>query len=341
MTHATINQPPMNRRRFLRICAASVAGLALPAAGAMAGGQAQLYRWRGIALGAGAEIDILHESASEAKRLFTKVEAEIRRLEAIFSLYQPDSELVRLNANGRLSAPSLEMVDLLGLCHRLHAATEGAFDPTIQPLWAYYARQASGDAGEVLAAARSRTGFKHVVYGPGEIRFAQRGMSMSFNGIAQGYITDRVTAFLASKGCTNMVVDLGEIVTRGRPDEEPALDAGSQRGWPVTLQPVAERAEATTRIRLTDAAVASSARLGTTFDQAGRRSHIIDPRTGLPVAGAVDGASVIAPAAALADGLSTAALVLEENRLGIALAELPATSAFVVRRDGSAGWLTA
>ena len=109
----------------------------------------------------------------------------------------------------------------------------------------------------------------------------------------------------------------------------------------MTLQPVAERAEAKTRIRLTNAAVASSARLGTTFDQAGRRSHIIDPRTGLPVAGAVDGASVIAPAAALADGLSTAALALEENRLGRALTDFTATSAFVVRRDGSTGWLRA
>jgi thiamine biosynthesis lipoprotein len=233
------------------------------------------------------------------------------------------------------------MVDLLGLCHRLHAATDGAFDPTIQPLWAYYTRQASGGTGEDLVAARRRTGFRHVVYGPGEIRFAQKGMSMSFNGIAQGYITDRITDLLAAKGCMNMVVDLGEIVTRGGPDEEPLPEAGAQRGWPVTLQPVASRAEANTRIRLTDAAVASSARLGTTFDQAGRRSHIIDPRTGLPVAGALEGASVIAPAAALADGLSTAALVLEETRLGRALADFPASSAFVVRRDGSTGWLTA
>ncbi|GAB2187872.1 FAD:protein FMN transferase [Roseibium sp. LAB1] len=341
MKQATTNQSPVNRRRFLRICAAGAAGLALPTGIAMADGRAKLYRWRGIALGAGAEIDILHESAAEAERLFANVDAEIRRLEAIFSLYHPESELVRLNTDGRLPAPSLEMVDLLSLCDRLHAATDGAFDPTIQPLWAYYARLATGDTGGDLATARDRTGFRNVVYGPGEIRFARKGMAMSFNGIAQGYITDRVTALLASKGCTNMVVDLGEIVTRGAPDEGAGPDAGTDHGWPVTLRPVPERPDADTRIRLSDAAVASSARLGTTFDQTGHRSHIIDPRTGLPVEGGLDGASVIAPAAALADGLSTAALVAGEKNLGKALAEFPATRAFVVQRDGSTGWLDA
>ncbi|MHA7774637.1 FAD:protein FMN transferase [Roseibium sp. M-1] len=326
---------PVSRRRFLRICAAGAAGLAVPPGRALAQGQASLHRWRGIALGARAEINLLHEDAGKAQKLFGRIEAEIRRLEAIFSLYIPESELVRLNADGRLDAPSLELVDLLGLCARIHAATEGAFDPTVQPLWAHYARLATGDTGTDFEAARSSTGFGHVSIEPAEIRFRRPGMAMTFNGIAQGFVTDRITAFLAANGCTDMVVDLGEIAARGSPQDE--FSTGS--GWPVTLRPDPGRPEAAVKIRLNDAAVASSARLGTTFDPAGRRSHILDPRTGLPVEGCLLGASVIAPTAALADGLSTAALVCGEDGLAKALSGFAQTRAFLVRMDGTTGWL--
>jgi thiamine biosynthesis lipoprotein len=325
----------IDRRRFLRICAAGTAGLALPSGSAMAQGTAVLHHWRGIALGARAEIILLHENADKAQKLFGRIEAEIRRLEAIFSLYRAESELVRLNAQGQLEAPSLELVDLLGLCARVHAATDGAFDPTVQPLWAHYARQATGDTGTDFEAARSATGFRHVSVEPGRIRFLRPGMAMTFNGIAQGYVTDRIISFLTANGCRDLLVDLGEIAARGLP--EPEIDTA--KGWPVTLRPVSGMPSAEEKIRLTNAAVASSARLGTTFDQAGRRSHILDPRTGLPVDGGLTGASVLAPTAALADGLSTAALVCGEEGLVSALAGLPETRAFVVRADGTANWL--
>ena len=334
MRNATGSSPQIGRRRFLRICAAGAAGLALPAM-ASAQDKAQLHRWRGIALGAGAEINLLHADAGEAQRLFARIEAEIRRLEAIFSLYRPESELVRLNAEGRLKAPSLEFVDLLSLCASVHRATGGAFDPTVQPLWAHYARQAADGTGTGFEAARRSTGFRHVSVEPAEIRYLRPGMAMTLNGIAQGYVTDRISFFLSASGCRDILVDLGEIAARGMPEAD--LAAGN--GWPVTLRPVAGRPSADAKIRLKDASVASSAKLGTTFDQAGRRSHILDPRSGLPVEGGLAGASVIAPNAALADGLSTAALVCGEEGLAAALAEFRQARAFVVREDGTTGWL--
>ncbi|UES59886.1 FAD:protein FMN transferase (plasmid) [Roseibium aggregatum] len=325
----------VGRRRFLRICAAGAAGLALPAGAAFGDNKAQLHRWRGTALGAGAEINLSHEDAGEAQRLFGRIEAEIRRLEAIFSLYRPESELARLNSQGRLEAPSLELVELLGLCARVHAATEGAFDPTVQPLWVHYARQATEDGDTGFEAARRSTGFRHVSVDPGEIRYLRPGMAMTFNGIAQGYVTDRITSYLAANGCRDMVVDLGEIAAHGTPGED--LSPGA--GWPVTLRPDPGHPDAEVQIRLNDAAVASSARLGTTFDQAGRRSHILDPRTGLPVNADLIAASVIAETAACADGLSTAALVCGEDGLTAALARFANARAFVLREDNSYKWL--
>jgi len=336
MTRSTNVKADVTRRRFLKICATGASSMAMAGFASRALGAVGLHRWTGIALGAGAEINLIHDDAGQARMLFSRIEAEIRRLEAIFSLYRPDSELVRLNRQGWLAAPSPELLDLLSLCRSLHAATGGALDPTIQPLWDHYARQAAGAEATDFEDARRRTGFDLVSFQPGEIRFSRPGMAMTFNGIAQGFITDRVTALLVAHGCDNVVVDLGEIAARGASPE----DAFEQdQGWPVTLRPDPDRENAEEQIRLDNAAVASSARLGTTFDRAGSRSHILDPRTGMPVENGLSGASVVARAAAVADGLSTAALVCGEERLAVALGSFSGTRAFVLREDGSTGWV--
>lgn len=336
MTRSTNGKAEISRRRFLKICAAGASGLSMTGFAGRSSGAVRLHRWTGIALGAGAEINLFHDDAGQARQLFSRVEAEIRRLEAIFSLYRPDSELVRLNRQGRLVAPSPELLDLLSLCRSLHAATGGALDPTIQPLWDHYARQATGAKATDFEDARRRTGFDLVTFQPAEIRYSRPGMAMTFNGIAQGFITDRVTALLEASGCSNVVVDLGEIAARGSSADE-AFDR--DKGWPVTLKPDPEREGTSARIMLDNAAVASSARLGTTFDQTGRRSHILDPRTGLPVENGLSAASVVARTAAVADGLSTAALVCDEKQLAVVLGKFSGTRAFVLREDGSTAWI--
>ncbi|MEP3047044.1 MAG: FAD:protein FMN transferase [Roseibium sp.] len=324
----------LNRRRFIKVCAAGVAGLAMQPA--FAGSAPTLHRWRGIALGAGAEINLLHDDGIKAQDLFQKVEAEIRRLEAIFSLYRTDSELVRLNETGRLIAPSLEMLGLMATVRRIHDLTAGAFDPTIQPLWAYYAERR--DDSSDLNRALSKTGFSNVRVDSGEITFLKSGMAMTLNGIAQGYITDRVSQLLKSHGCKDIVVDLGEVAVLGNQSAD-INDTSS--GWPVTLRPDPSLENAKTKVQLRDKAVASSARKGTTFDESGVQSHIIDPRTGLPVQNDLRAVSVISGTAAVADGLSTAALVSGEKVLASALAELRQSEAFVVRETGQTDWLCA
>ena len=328
----------IGRRRFITIGAAAAV---LPAFGPVGAYAApRLHRWKGIALGAGAEIHLLHADPDAVAATFRRVEGEISRLETVFSLYQTGSELTRLNRDGRLTGPSLDLVTLLGLSSRLHGMTGGAFDPTIQSLWALYAQAYSAGrkprAAEI-STALEKTGFRHVHFEPSEIRFTRSGMALTLNGIAQGYITDRVSALLKAEGYRDVVVDLGEISAQGIGPEK--TQSGGA-GWPVTLRPDASRPEASVDIHLTDMAVASSARTGTTVDAEGRVSHILDPRTGDPVDGDMAAVSVIAPSAAIADGLSTAAIVSSEKALAPIIADLPATRAFVVRRDRTFGWMS-
>lgn len=82
------------RRRFIAIVGAVAAAALVPRVGSAA---ARPHLWRGVALGAGASIQLLHPDASEARRIIEPAVAEIERLEMIFSLYRAGSAVTTLN----------------------------------------------------------------------------------------------------------------------------------------------------------------------------------------------------------------------------------------------------
>lgn len=299
----------LGRRRCLSILAASTLGLALPAEASSA---LATHRWSGVALGAPAELLVRHDDPIRAAGLIEAAVAELRRLERIFSLFDAESALVRLNRQGRLSEPPLELVDLLQQARAIHLATTGAFDPTIQPLWRLHADAAAAGhipKGEALEAARKAVGLKGVAVTYGEIAFSRSGMALTLNGIAQGYLTDRIADLLRAGGLAHVLVDLGEIRALGeRAPGEP---------WRIGLGTTEEV------ISLADGAVATSAPFGTVLDAAGSIGHIIDPRLGRPSAGQWRRVSVLHPRATIADGLSTAFVLLTEPEIEKALEAFP------------------
>ncbi len=278
----------LTRRRFLAISAALAPAMGLA--------RTPLHVETGRALGAKVTLRLDHP---DAPRLAALALAEIGRLERVFSLYLADSALVRLNRKGRLDDPPFELLECLGLAKTVHAASHGLFDPTVQPLWR--AEALAREAGEVLAvadreAARALIGCASVSLAPEAITL-RPGMALTLNGIAQGYIADRVAALLAENGLTRALIDTGEMV---------ALPDGT---WPVAV-PLGGP------VGLQNRALATSAPLGMTFGGDGRSSHILDPRTGRPVISRWQSVSISAPRAALADALSTAAC-LADDRAGI------------------------
>ena len=281
----------VTRRRFLTISA----GMACLAAGSSRA--QEVYRWRGTALGAEASILLSHP---QAEAISARAAAEIDRLEDIFSLYRPASALSDLNATAVLASPPFELLECLALCARVHAATDGLFDPTVQPLWALYAAcHAAGTAPDAAGIARAlaRTGWHRIRFDADAIRLPP-GAALTLNGVAQGFIADRVAALLRAEGLTDILINTGELRALG----------GSPRGggWPVRIPGAGS-------VALTDRALATSSPLGTCFDAAGRVGHILDPHTGLPAPATWRLASISAPSAALADALSTAACLMPDR----------------------------
>ena len=293
------------RRRFVAIAAAAAG---LPFAALRAGAETvHLRRWHGIALGAAAEIVLYDPDAARARRLIARCVAEIGRLEDVFSLYRPESAISRLNREGRLTAPPLELVALLAEARSYSERTEGAFDATVQPLWRLYAEHFATPSADPRGPdeaehrrAQALVDYRAVEIEPAEVRFAQPGMAITLNGIAQGYITDRVAALLQDAGMSDVLLDIGEVRALGRhPDGRP---------WHVGLRRAAQPETIARTVTLTDRAVATSAGIASPFEPSGRHHHLFDPATGRP-AQAAGQVSVIAPRATMADALSTALAV--------------------------------
>lgn len=283
----------ITRRRVLTILAGAAV---LPVLGARA--STSVSEWNGIALGANARIILDHP---DAERLIASAVDEIHRLEGIFSLYQKDSELSRLNRDGVLSNPSFEMIELLSICSNLNARTGGAFDPTVQTLWTTYAEAGSLPSSDAIAQAMQSTGWKNVVYSGSEVSFVGARVALTLNGIAQGYIADRVTKLFKDNGIKNVLVNTGEISALGT-----APDGSS---WKVTLGDAEGKS-----VSLNNKSIATSAPIGTTFDSNGVVGHILDPRTGFP-GGEWSQVSVVSTSAAIADGLSTAFTLMNEAEI--------------------------
>lgn len=298
----------MSRRRVLGLVAACGLPLLFGVNATRAAVGMPVYRWRGRALGATAQITLLHPDAAAARAVVERCIAEVVRLESIFSLYQGESEISRFNRDGRLRGASLDMRLLLAESRRFGDLTCGAFDITVQPLWRLYARHfaAVGPGGApppvgVLDDVRRHVGYRRIDIDGADAGFLEAGMEVTLNGIAQGYITDRIVTMLRNEGFDQVLADLGEIA---------ALDAPSgEAGWPVVVDEPGRWRHEGTALRLANQAIATSSGGATKFDDVGRYNHLFDPRTGQS-ANAFRAVSVIARSAMVSDALSTALSVL-------------------------------
>jgi thiamine biosynthesis lipoprotein len=326
-------QQNLTRRRFIRITAIAAPAMLLPGAVPIATEDAsRLRQWHGVALGADASLQVFHPDRTVADRLIAASLDEVRRLERVFSLYRVDSALVRLNRDGHLDAPPPELVELLSICSQFSRITSGAFDITVQPLWELYAAHFSqpdadpaGPGTAAIAAARAHVGHDAVRFDADAIRFAKPNVTVTLNGIAQGYITDRVADLLRAAGCRHTLVDMGEIR---------ALDDHyTGRPWRVGLKNPRNANRLLGVVPLRNAAIATSSGLGTPFDATGRFNHIFDPSTGA-CASRYLSVSVKTARATTADALSTAFSVMPIDKARYALAEVGTGEAWFEAPNG-------
>jgi thiamine biosynthesis lipoprotein len=244
--------------------------------------------------------------------------AEMDRLIAIFSRFEPASALTALNDVGRLDGPPPELAHVVSHALRYHALTQGAFDITVEPLL-------HPDANR--AAALALVGAEHVTASKRAIRFGREGMGVTLDGIAKGYIIDAMARALSASGVRHFLINAGGDIRAAGTRE-------NGRPWTVGVWDPDAPGLFPDIIHLTDAAVATSGKYA-------RGDHIVDAATGRSP-NHHRSVSALAPTTIAADALATALFVLDAAR-GLALVEsLAHCECLILDSDGrqfrSSGW---
>jgi len=300
------------RRRGAAILAAGLAAVARSTSGRQAAAPgARVVRNRRL-MGVPWSVTVFGAEAPAAAAAEAALD-EVSRLERILSDYDPSSELSRLSAAAPTPRPMPLSADLAAVLTRAVAirdATGGAFDPTVGPLttlWRQARRSGRIPRPERLAAARAAVGpaTLRLEGDPAAALLTVPGMRLDLGGIGMGYAIDRALALLADRGIDTALVDASGDVAGSSPP--PGSD-----GWRVTVAPLDRDGPADDgdRLLLAHAAVTTSGDAFQAVEIDGRRySHIVDPRTGLGVAGPA-AVTVVAADCTTADALATAASVL-------------------------------
>lgn len=272
----------ISRRRFISITAVAgiAAALPLPLL-ANVNKYKNLHHWRGFAMGADASIKLYSNSQQKSESLTKLCLEEIIRLEKLFSLYEQNSTINQLNRSGKINNPPAEFRELLTKAQHYSELTGGYFDITVQTLWKN-------------PTDTKLVGYKNIVIEDNAITFKRKNMSMTLNGIAQGYITDKVTELLNNNGIGNVLVDMGETRASGTHKDG--------RLWQIGIRDSEEI------LGLKNMAIATSGNNGAIDN------HIFNPLTG-KTTHKYKSVSVIAPSAAAADALSTAVYIMPYKKV--------------------------
>lgn len=230
-------------------------------------------------------------------------------LEHRFSLFRPDSEIVRVNAAaGTRTAVSALFLNTLRRALSMAEETGGVFDPLVGRLTA-----PAGGAKRELA----RPTFRQVEIDDASSGLVMpRGAVLDLNSAVKGLALDMALDAFGGVGAL-MIEAGGDILVRGLPPGKDRWDIGVRDPQDprrlVAVLPVRCGAACTSG----DYFRAGAARA------AGRR-HLVNARTGRP-AGDIISMTVLAPAAMEADVLSTAAYLLPPRE----------AAAFVELHDGA------
>jgi len=288
-------------------------------------------------MGTMAEVKLYGEAAAAA-RAADAVQAEFLAVETDCSIFNPESEISRLNARAGAEpfACSPLLWEVLAEARRFHALSDGAFDITARPLmdlWGFYRqRQELPDDAEV-AAARRHVGLGKVAFDDAArtVRFLDPDVRLDLGGIAKGYAVDRAVAAALAAGVTAGTINLGGNVAT-LPKPPPGRDA-----YRIGVRHPRRPGELCGIVALPGGfAMATSGDYEKYVEIAGRRfTHIMDPATGRPVADML-AVTVITPRAVDSDGLTTAIFIRGEPLARRACADIPGTRALLIHAPHNA-----
>ncbi len=274
-----------------------------------------------MSMGTVFDISAYVSQKSGAEKVFDKVFHEVNRLDNVMSNYKPESDLSKINRKAASESVSCddELAYIIEQSIEYGDITQGAFDITIGPLmkkWGFFKAQGRIPDNNELDSVLQSVSYKNIrieektkkslFRGSNSekvISFVNPHTQVDLGGIGKGYAVDVAMKLLRKNGIRSALINFaGNVYASGSPP--------GRKSWIIGLQHPRNSKEILGSFEVTDKAVSTSGDYEKFFTMNGERySHIIDPRSGIPVKG-IASVTIIADSATKADALSTGVFVL-------------------------------
>lgn len=332
------------RRSFLKLCGLlglGTAGAALlpidHAETLLFGNKEYKVSKTKLAMGSFLAITILHPSRDEAENAMGLAFEEVERLGKLLSRHDSSTPVAHLNKTSTLTAAPPEVMEVVSRAIYFNRLTNGAFDITVQPVVDLFKNSfAAGHkpTEAEIADLLPQVGSEHIQVSDSAISFQRDNMGITLDGIAPGYIIDRVSALLTKLGVHNHLINCsGDIRTSGS-----AAKAGK---WTVAIQDPNHQKAYPDIVKMGTGAISTSGSYEIYYDKEKTFHHIVTPQTGhSPILAT----SVTTTASSLmeADALATGLMVMPPDESLRLISQHPHCQCFIIGSDNktmhSAGW---
>lgn len=257
-----------------------------------------------------------HIIYNSSENLDDSISEQLRIINETFSLFNPQSELCKINA-AETDTVSPRFMEVLNEAIDVHRASGGVFDPTIAPLaalWGFGAENITSQPDSAAVdSALTLVGLDKCTLSGNHLTLAAPGARLDFSALAKGYGIDCIGNMLERNGCMDYLIEIGgEVLVRGKNPQgkpwriqidSPENDAISHYGFTIiTMGPEKE-------------ALASSGnyRNFRTDSTGTRYGHTIDPRSGYPIQLSTLATSIRAETCMKADAYATAAMLMDPD----------------------------
>ena len=270
----------------------------------------QIYSKTVLLMGSRFDITVVTTNQSEGDLFINTAIAEIERIEKLISSWDSNSQISRVNRSAGIKPESVdkEVFELVKRAKHISKISDGAFDisyASIDKVWKFDGSMVELPSESDIKRSVENINYQNIILDESNysIFLKNSGMKIGFGAIGKGYAADMAKKLLLSMGVKNGIINAsGDLNTWGvKPDG---------KDWTVGITNPLNKENTFSWVPLKNKAVATSGTYEKRVTFKGiNYSHIIDPRTGWPIANIIS-VSVFSPSAELSDALATTVFVL-------------------------------
>ena len=266
------------------------------------------HYWRATFSAMGSPCELLCETASAAQTetLVEIVASEAWRIEDKFSRYVSGNIVDRINSASGAPVPvDDETAGLIEFANALHEMSAGRFDITsgvLRRVWTFDGSDRVPTETEILEVLQF-VGWEKISWRKPTLRMPS-GMQIDLGGIGKEYAVDKAVNLIRAQSSIACLVNFGgDLAVTGPPARQASWQVGREALQGPSASPSG-------MIRLKAGALATSGDTRRYLLKDGiRYSHILDPNTGWPIAGAPASITVAADTCVQAGMLCTLAML--------------------------------